>query len=99
MKQTQSLVRKPLHLSYVAAVILGLLLSTSANAQVAALTTKMTAVQTTLLGLGAIILTIAFATAGYRMAFDGARFKDVSMVFIGGVVAGLAGALGAWIVS
>lgn len=99
MKQTQSLVGKPFSLAYVAAVILGLLLSTSANAQVAALTTKMTAVQTTLLGLGAIILTIAFATAGYRMAFDGARFKDVSMVFIGGVVAGLAGALGAWIVS
>jgi type IV secretion system protein VirB2 len=77
----------------------GLVLSGAANAQVAALTTKTTAVQTVLISLGATIMTIAFAVAGYKMAFDGAKFRDVAAVFIGGAVVGVAAALGTWIVT
>lgn len=81
------------------AIVIGLVLSGAANAQVAALTTKMTAIQTVVIGLGAAICGIAFAFAGYKLAFDGAKFRDVSNVFIGGAIVGLAAALGTWIVT
>jgi type IV secretion system protein VirB2 len=49
----------------------------------------------TTIGIG--IVTIAIMVAGYKMAFQAARFSDVANILIGGTLAGGAAALSAWI--
>lgn len=41
------------------------------------------------------VMTVAWGTAGYKMAFQGVSFRDVSSGLIGGAVAGAAGAIAA----
>jgi len=50
-----------------------------------------------LTGLGIGIVTIAIMWGGYKMAFAGARFQDISNIMIGAVMAGSAAALAAWL--
>jgi type IV secretion system protein VirB2 len=57
---------------------------------IANLVTLLTAV-----GIG--IITSAIMVAGYKMAFSGARLSDVSNILIGGVLAGGASGLAAWL--
>jgi type IV secretion system protein VirB2 len=49
----------------------------------------------TVIGIG--IVTIAIMVAGYKMAFQAARFSDVANILIGGTLAGGAAGLSAWI--
>jgi hypothetical protein len=48
-----------------------------------------------LIGLG--IITIAWSFAGWKMATTGANFRDMAGPFIGGLIAGAAAPLAAWI--
>jgi type IV secretion system protein VirB2 len=53
---------------------------------------------TTLLAvIGVGIVTIAIMIAGYKMAFQAARFSDVANILIGGTLAGGATGLAPWI--
>ena len=99
MNQDRSEFSKRFNLANLAVGIVGLAFSAGAYAQVAAVNTKLTAVQTLLLSLGGIIMTIAFVVGGWRMAFDKQTLRDVSSIFIGGVIVGSASALGTWLVS
>jgi len=57
-----------------------------------------TDVQTTLHTLAVVVVAIAFMIVGYRMIFQGARFVDVLLIFIGGIIIGASLELAAMVV-
>lgn len=54
-----------------------------------------TIVRDTVVGVALLLLTAAWGMAGYKVAFAGANFRDVSANIIGGAIAGGAGAMAA----
>ncbi|MDD0855528.1 TrbC/VirB2 family protein [Campylobacter magnus] len=54
---------------------------------------------TALYGIGAVVLTIAFMWAGFKVMFQGQTLREVAPVFIGGVIVGSASAIAAYIIS
>ena len=54
---------------------------------------------TALYGIGAVVLTIAFMWAGFKIMFQGQTLREVAPVFIGGVIVGSASAIAAYIIS
>jgi len=79
-------------------ILMSLFLSSPAFAQFQAVNTKMSTIQVALMSLGGVIATIAFLWCAFKMMFQHAKFSDVATIMIGGVIAGLAGVLGGWIV-
>lgn len=79
------------------AIIAMSIAATPAHAQLEKFNARLTDVQTGLIGLGAIIFTIAFIWVAYKMAFDHAKWAEVSRVAFAGIVAGSASALSLWI--
>src|SRR5580698_1071341 len=69
-----------------------------AHAQIAQLTTVMTNVQTALTGIAVVLFSIAILWAGFKMAFQHARWSEISNIVIGGVLAGGASAIAAWLI-
>jgi type IV secretion system protein VirB2 len=69
-----------------------------AQAQIAQLTTVMTNVQTALTGIAVVLFSIAILWAGFKMAFQHARWSEISNIVIGGVLAGGASAIAAWLI-
>jgi len=60
------------------------------------ISTTLTNISTWLTSIGVVIITIAVMWAGYKMAFAGARFMDISNIFIGAAIAGAAGVIAGW---
>jgi type IV secretion system protein VirB2 len=58
--------------------------------------TTLTNISTWLTSVGIVIITIAVMWAGYKMAFAGARFMDISNIFIGAAISGAAGVIAGW---
>ena len=54
---------------------------------------------TALYGIGAVVLTIAFMWAGFKVMFQGQTLREVAPVFIGGVIVGSASAIAAYLIS
>ncbi|WP_104722722.1 TrbC/VirB2 family protein [Helicobacter mesocricetorum] len=54
---------------------------------------------TALYAIGAIVLTIAFMWAGFKVMFQGQTLREVAPVFIGGVLVGSASAIAGYIIS
>ena len=79
------------------AIIAMALAVTPAHAQLERFNARLTDVQTGLIGLGAIIFTIAFIWVAYKMAFDHAKWNEVSRVAFAGILCGSASALSVWI--
>ena len=52
-----------------------------------------------LYGIGAVVLTIAFMWAGFKIMFQGQTLREVAPVFIGGVLVGAASAIAGYIIS
>lgn len=71
--------------------------ATPAHAQLQKFNARLTDLQTGLIGLGAVIFTIAFIWVAYKMAFDHAKWAEVSRVAFAGILAGSASALAVWI--
>ncbi|EAJ1255044.1 conjugal transfer protein TraC [Campylobacter lari] len=61
--------------------------------------TFMENLSTALYAVGAIVLTIAFMWAGFKIMFQGQTLREVAPVFIGGVLVGSASALAGYIIS
>lgn len=89
---------KKFGVSVLQVAFMSLLLSSPAFAQFQAVNQKMSTIQISLMSLGGVIATIAFLWCAYKMMFQHAKFSDVATIMIGGVIAGLSGVLGAWIV-
>lgn len=54
---------------------------------------------TALYGIGAVVLTIAFMWAGFKIMFQGQTLREVAPVFIGGVLVGAASAIAGYIIA
>lgn len=52
-----------------------------------------------LYGIGAAVLTIAFMWAGFKIMFQGQTLREITPVFIGGVIVGSASAIAAYLIS
>ncbi|TLD80755.1 conjugal transfer protein TraC [Helicobacter sp. MIT 11-5569] len=61
--------------------------------------TFMENLSTALYAVGAIILTIAFMWAGFKIMFQGQTLREVAPVFIGGVLVGSASAIAGYIIA
>jgi type IV secretion system protein VirB2 len=79
----------------IAAVGMTMAATVPAQAQIAQLTTTMTNVQTALTGVAVTLFTIAILWAGFKMAFQHAKWSEISNIVIGGVLVGGAGAVAA----
>lgn len=66
-----------------------------AFAQFQKATAALTQVQTWLLSIGAVVVTLAIMMVGFRMMFGAAQWKDVAPVFWGGIFVGGASAISA----
>ena len=73
-----------------ATTCVALLVASPAWAQLSQVTTLLSTIQTTLLGVGGVICSISIIWAGFRMMFQHARFGDIANVFIGGLFVGCA---------
>lgn len=60
------------------------------------ITTTFTELQTVMLALGVIVMTIAIMWAGYKMMFQHARWGDIAYIVIGGILVGGAVAFAGW---
>jgi len=68
-----------------------------AHAQLEKVNTTLTLIQTTLIGVSVVCLTIAIIWAGYKMIFQHARWTDISNIVIGGILIGASGPIAAWL--
>ena len=62
---------------------------------IASIVTAATTLAATVTGICLLVMTAAWGIAGYRMAFQGVAFRDVSANLIGGAIAGSAAAIAA----
>jgi len=87
-------------LAGIAAAAAGLLgiATLPAQAQIAQVTTVMTNVQTVLTGVAVTMFTISIIWAGFKMAFQHAKWSEISNIVIGGILVGGAAAIAAWLI-
>jgi len=61
--------------------------------------TFMQNLSSALYAIGAIVLTIAFMWAGFKIMFQGQTLQQVAPTFIGGVIVGSASAIAGYIIN
>jgi type IV secretion system protein VirB2 len=74
------------------------LVATPAFAQIAKVNSVLETVRSILLGVSVVLFTISFIWVGYKMAFQHAKWSEVSNILIGGIFVGGASAIAAMIV-
>ncbi len=74
-------------------------LSMNAYAQIAKVNTVMTNIQTVLTGVAIIAFTIAIMFAGFKMAFQHAKWSEVANIVYGGILVGGAAGIAAWLIN
>ncbi|WP_118181171.1 TrbC/VirB2 family protein [Paraburkholderia phosphatilytica] len=89
--------RVRLALSVLALPVLGL--PVAAHAELSQVSTLLTTIQSTLLGVGSVVCSISIIWAGFKMMFQHARFGDIANVFIGGLFVGCATVIAAMLIS
>lgn len=80
-----------------AIALLALGMTETAWAQLAQVNNVATAVLDTMKAGGTAVAASACAVSGYKVAFQGARFEDVSKVLIGGTLIGGSTAAAGWL--
>jgi type IV secretion system protein VirB2 len=76
-----------------------LLTSSPAFAQIAKVNTVMANVQSVLIGVAVTIFSICIMWAGFKMAFQQAKWTDVSNIVIGGILVGGAVGIAGWLIN
>jgi len=73
----------------------GLVLATPTYAmQISQLTSGLTWIQTTITGIGIVVIVIAIMWTGVKMMFQHAKWSEVAHIFFGGILVGGAAAIG-----
>lgn len=85
-------------LTTLAATTLALLATPAVHAQVKKVNDTMEAVQGVLAGVAITVFTIAIMWAGFKLAFQNARWTEISNVVIGGILVGGASGMAAWLI-
>lgn len=75
------------------------LMASPAFAQISKVNTVMTNVQTVLTGVAVTAFTIALMWAGFKMAFQHAKWSEISNIVIGGIIVGGAAGIAAWLIN
>lgn len=75
-----------------------MVISSPAFAQLEKAKSTLNTLQTWILSLGGVIVTIALMFVGFRMTFQAAQWKDVAPVFWGGVLVGSASGIATMII-
>lgn len=73
--------------------------SLHAHAQIAKVNTVMTNIQTVLVGVAVIAFTLAIMFAGFKMAFQHAKWSEVANIVFGGILVGGAAGISAWLIN
>ncbi|MDQ1922683.1 TrbC/VirB2 family protein [Massilia pseudoviolaceinigra] len=74
-------------------------MSSPAYAQIAKVNTVMTGVENVLKGVSITCFTLALMFAGFKMAFQHAKWSEISNIVIGGIIVGGASAIAAWLIN
>ena len=93
---------KRIQLSTPSALTIGLLATTIPNiafAQISKVNTVMSNVQTVLVGVAVTVFTLAIMWAGFKMAFQHAKWSEISNIVIGGILVGGAAGIAAWLIN
>lgn len=85
--------------SQMAALFALALFAMPASAQITKVNTVMTNVQSMLIGISIVVVTIALLWVGYKMVFQHAKWSEVSNVIIGAIIVGGAPGIAAWLVN
>ena len=75
------------------------LMASPAFAQISKVNSVMTNVQTVLTGVAITAFTIALMWAGFKMAFQHAKWSEISNIVIGGIIVGGAAGIAAWLIN
>lgn len=70
-----------------------------AFAQITKVNTVMQNVQATLVGVAITVFTLALMWAGFKMAFQHAKWSEISNIVIGGILVGGAAGIAAWLIN
>ena len=81
------------------ALSLMLLAASPAFAQISKVNTVMSNVQTVLVGVAVTVFTLALMWAGFKMAFQHAKWSEISNIVIGGILVGCASGIAAWLIN
>ncbi|WP_230182678.1 TrbC/VirB2 family protein [Aquabacterium sp. CECT 9606] len=73
--------------------------ATPAFAQISKVNTVMANVQTVLVGVAVTMFTLAIMWAGFKMAFQHAKWSEISNIVIGGILVGGAAGIAAWLIN
>ena len=63
-------------------------------AQISQLTSGLTWIQSTISGIGVVVIIIAIMWVGVKMMFQHAKWSEVAHIFFGGILVGGAAAIG-----
>ncbi|WP_206169595.1 TrbC/VirB2 family protein [Variovorax guangxiensis] len=75
------------------------LATSPAFAQISKVNTVMQNIQTVLVGVAVTCFTIALMWAGFKMAFQHAKWSEISNIVIGGIIVGGAAGIAAWLIN
>lgn len=70
-----------------------------AFAQITKVNTVMQNIQTVLVGVAVTMFTLSIMWAGFKMAFQHAKWSDISNIVIGGILVGGASGIAAWLIN
>ncbi len=70
------------------------LASPSYAMQISSLTSGLSWIQTTISGIGVVVIVIAIMWTGVKMMFQHAKWSEVAHIFFGGILVGGAAAIG-----
>ena len=82
-----------------AAFVLAAVAAAPAWAQISKVNTVMSNVQTMLTGVAVTAFTIALLWAAFKMAFQHAKWSEISNIVIAGIIAGGSSGIASWLLS
>jgi len=91
--------RKTNRTAAVFAAAMVMMFASNAFAQISKVNTVMSNVQTVLVGVAVTMFTLAIMWAGFKMAFQHAKWSEISNIVIGGILVGGAAGIAAWIIN
>jgi type IV secretion system protein VirB2 len=80
-------------------IALMLVQSSSAFAQISKVNTVMDNVKGVMTGVAVTVFTLALMWAGFKMAFQHAKWSEVSNIVIGGIFVGGAAGIAGWLIN
>lgn len=95
----QPISRGSLSIKALFVMALTLVMTNSAFAQITKVNTVMANVASVLTGVSVLIFTITIMWAGFKLAWQHAKWSDISNIVIGGILVGGAAGIASWLIN